>query len=206
MWQAGDIIAWRGVYRNRIWHALPALVVKDTAQELAFAILPGAACMFEVTYPKGKKSGKRRWDFTDDDWQLAEFSWHTNRVLSVIEPEKCYSIMHFWDHKSAEFLGYYVNFQQPFTRSHCGVDSLDLDLDLIIDPDLSFKWKDEDDYQAAIDHGLISKQWINGIEDAKTEVFEKLEKRAYPFNGAWLDWKPDPQHSNLRLPANWDEL
>ena len=83
---------------------------------------------------------------------------------------------------------------------------MDLDLDLIIDPDLSFKWKDEDDYQAAIDHGLISKEWINGIEDAKTEVFENLEKRAYPFNGAWLDWKPDPQHSNYRLPANWDEL
>lgn len=206
MWEAGDIIAWRGVYQNRIWHALPVSVVKDTSQEIVFAILPGAACMFEVTYPKGKKSGKRRWDFTDDDWQLAEFTWHTNRVLSILEPEKYYSIMHFWDHTSAEFLGYYVNFQQPFTRSHCGVDSLDLDLDLIIDPDLSFKWKDEDDYQAAINHGLISKEWINGIEDAKTEVFEKLEKRAYPFNGAWLDWKPDPQQSNCRLPANWNEL
>lgn len=118
MWKAGDIIAWKGVYRNRIWHALAALVIEYKAPQLAFAIL---------------------------------------------------------------------------------------DLDLIIDPDLSFKWKDGDDYQAAIDHGLISIDWINGIENAKAEVFEKLDKRAYPFNGAWFDCKPGPQHSNP-LPANRDEL
>lgn len=205
MWNAGNTIAWRGVYRNHIWHAVPVSIVKDTAHEIAFAILPGAACMFEHTYPLGKKNGKRRWDFTEKDWQLAEFSWHTNRVLAIIEPERFYSIMHFWNDKTNQFLGYYVNFQQPFTRSHCGIDSLDLDLDLIVEPDLTSKWKDEDDYQAAIDHGLISKEWTECIESAKTEIFEKLKKRSYPFNGEWLNWKPD-QHSNHRLPANWHKL
>jgi len=114
--------------------------------------------------------------------------------------------MHFWNHDANEFLGYYINFQQPFARTHCGIDAIDLDLDLDIDPDLTFKWKDEDDYQKAIDYGLLTPKWLQGIEDAKPEIFERLEKRQYPFDGSWLDWKPDPSWEPPPLPENWDTI
>jgi predicted RNA-binding protein associated with RNAse of E/G family len=94
----------------------------------------------------------------------------------------------------------------PFQRTHCGIDTLDLDLDLIIHPDFSYEWKDVDDYQKAIENGIIFPEWIQGIEKAKSDIFNKLEKRLYPFDGSWLNWMPDPIWSPPKLPENWDKI
>ena len=208
MWKPGEIVAWRGIAGNRPWHITSAIVVNDKPNELVVTVFPGAEGVAEKTYAMGmrKKHGKRRWDFPENDWALANCTWHTNRVLAVVEPGKYYSIMFFWHHESNKFLGYYVNFQTPFVRSHCGIDTLDLDLDIDIEPDFGFKWKDEDDYQKAIDHGLIAPEWINGIENAKPEIFDRLEKRQYPFDSSWLNWMPDPNWSPPKLPENWDKI
>jgi predicted RNA-binding protein associated with RNAse of E/G family len=154
----------------------------------------------------GKKSGNCRWDFEDKSWELEKFHWHTNRLLILLEPEKYYSTMYFWNDASNEFLCYYINFQEAIQRSHCGVDTLDLDLDLIINPDLSYQWKDVEDYQKAIEQRIIFPEWTQEIDTAEKEILEKLEKRQYPFNGSWLNWLPDPSWSPLRLPKNWDKI
>jgi protein associated with RNAse G/E len=206
MWKPGDIAVWRGIFRNRVWHAVPSFVVKDTLQELVLAVIPGTNCMVEENYAKSHKNGKRRWDFKEKDWLLEEFTWHTNRLLFLLEPEKYYSTIFFWNGNSNEFLGYYVNFQLPFQRSHCGIDTLDLDLDIVIEPDLSFRWKDEDDYQKAIENEIIFPEWIKGIEADKPEILHKLEKHQYPFDSSWLNWKPDPTWSPPTLPENWNEI
>ena len=206
MWNPGDIVAWRGIFDQLIWHVQPTIVVKDSPDELVLTLLPGTECIAEETYPKGKKNGNRRWDFKDSDWRLEKYTWQTNRLLLIFEPEKFYSTIYFWNHASNEFLCYYINFQEPFRRSAYGVDTLDLDLDMIIRPDLSYEWKDEDDYQMAIDHGIIFPEWVQGIEDAKKDVFTRLERKQYPFDGKWLNWMPDPNWEPPKLPANWDKI
>ena len=206
MWKPGDILLWRGVYRQRVWHAQSVIVVKDTPDEIVVALLTGTECIAPEGYLDGKDSNKRRWYFKDKTWELENYKWHTNRLLMLIEPQKYYSTMYFWNDKSNEFLCYYVNFQLPFQRNRCGVDTLDLDLDLIINPDFSYEWKDVEDYQKAIDHEVIFPKWVKGIEVAKQEVFEKLEKSQYPFDDSWLDWRPDPNWSPPTLPANWDKI
>lgn len=206
MWNPGDIIAWRGIFNNRIWSAVPSFVVKDSPEEIVIATLPGTDCQLEETYAQGKKKANRIWQFNDKDWRLANFTWRTNRVLTLIEAKKFYAIMLFWDHASDEFNGYYVNFQLPFKRNHCGIDTLDLDLDLDIEPDLSFRWKDEDDYAQALRHGVITPEWVQSIEDARPEALARLEKRQYPFDGSWLNWKPDPHWLPPKLPVDWDKI
>ncbi len=206
MWKPGDVISWRGIYRERIWHVQPTLLVRDCPEEIALTLLPGTECIAEENYPKGKKSERRRWYFVDHDWTLAKYTWQTNRLLLLFEPEKYYSIILFWNHTSNDFLFYYVNFQLPFKRNNFAVDTLDLDLDLIIRPDFSYEWKDVDDYQKAISHGLVSPKWAKEIESATNEVLERLEKRHYPFDGSWLNWKPDPAWQPPRLPENWDKI
>jgi protein associated with RNAse G/E len=202
----GDIAVWRGMYRNHIWHAIPTIVVKETSQEVVWAILPGAKCMVEEQYLPGVKDTRRRWDFKDQDWRLKEFPWQTNRVLMITEFDRYYSTMLFWNHARNEFLGYYVNFQLPLRRSHCGADSLDLDLDIEIEPDLRFRWKDEDDYYRAIEQGAILPEWVQEIETAKPEILARIERRHYPFDGSWLDWMPDPAWSPPTLAKNWDKI
>jgi protein associated with RNAse G/E len=206
MWNPGDVISWRGIYRSRVWHAQTVIVVRDAPDETVLTLLPGTECMSPEGYSLGKNSYKRRWNFKEKDWQLEKYSWHTNRLLLLLEREKYYSTMYFWNHGTSEFLFYYINFQVPFQRSQCGIDTLDLDLDLIIHPDFSYEWKDAEDYQKAIENEIILPEWIQGIDRAKREIFEKLEKRLYPYDGSWLNWIPDPTWSPPTLPENWDKI
>ena len=206
MWQPGDVVAWRGIRNNLVWHVQPTIVVKDSPEELVLTLLPGTECAAEETYSLGKKNGKRWWDFKQNDWKLAKYIWRTNRLLLLFEPNKCYSTILFWEHASDKFLYYYINFQVPFQRGDYSADTLDLELDLIINPDFSTEWKDKDDYQKAIDHGLISTEWMQCIQSAQPEVLDKLEARQYPFDGTWLDWTPDPNWAPPKLPKDWDRI
>ena len=205
-WKSGDVIVWRGIYRNKVWHAQTVIVAKDTPEEIAMALLPGAECVAPEGYLDGKDEDKRRWNFKEKDWEKQNYLWRTNRLLLLLEPREYYSTIYFWNNESNEFLCYYINFQLPFQRSHSGVDTLDLDLDLIINPDFSYEWKDEDDYQKAIDNGVIIPEWTREIDVAKTEVLAKLEKRQYPYDGSWLNWWPDPDWLPPKLPENWDKI
>ena len=206
MWQPGDVVAWRGIRNNLVWHVQPTIVVKDSPEELVLTLLPGTECAAEETYSLGNKNGKRWWDFKQNDWKLAKYIWRTNRLLLLFEPNKYYSIILFWEHASDKFLYYYINFQVPFQRGDYSADTLDLELDLIINPDFSTEWKDKDDYQKAIDHGLISTEWMQCIQSAQPEVLDKLEARQYPFDGTWLDWTPDPNWAAPKLPKDWDRI
>jgi len=205
-WKPDDVIASRGIYRNRVWSVIPTIVVGDCLEELALALLPATECLVEETYSKGKKAARRLWDFKVADWRLAPFFWHSSRLLLLHEPDKFYSTWLFWHETDKEFLGYYINFQLPFRRSHCGIDTRDLELDIDISPDLSFNWKDQDEYQKAIDCALILPEWTQEIEKAKLEILDRLEKCQYPFDGSWLDWTPDPTWSPPTLPGNWDKI
>jgi protein associated with RNAse G/E len=206
MWQSGDVLAWRGIYRNRVWHAQTVIVVKDVPEELVLTLLPEAECVAPEGYLNGKDRDKRRWNFKDKDWEKQNYLWRTNRLLLLIEPQKYYSTIYFWNGDSNEFLCYYINFQLPFQRSHCGIDTLDLDLDLIINPDFSYEWKDVEDYQKAIEEQLIFPEWTKEIDIAKKEILDKLEERQYPYDGSWLNWTPDPSWTPPKLPENWDKI
>ena len=206
MWKPGETVLWRGILNKRIWHVQPTVVVKDNPNELVLILLPGTECVAEETYVKGKKHSRRWWDFRNNDWTMAKYTWHTNRLLLLVEPEKFYSTILFWDHESNAFLCYYINFQIPFHRNGLNMDTLDLELDIVISPDFSYRWKDVDDYQKAISNGIISADYAREIDNAKSEIFEKLEMRQYPFDGSWLDWKPDPGWEPPLLPENWDKI
>jgi predicted RNA-binding protein associated with RNAse of E/G family len=206
MWKPGDVVSWRGIRNNRVWHVQPTIVVKDTSKEIVLTLLPGTECMAEKTYPHGKRKSKRWWDFKNNDWKLAKYTWHTNRFLLIFESQKYYSTILFWNQDNHEFLCYYINFQIPFQRRYDNVDTLDLELDLIVNPDFSMQWKDEEEYQMAIDHGFVSAEWVKEIENAKPEILERIEKRQYPFDGSWLNWKPNPNWSPPKLPRDWDKI
>ena len=112
----------------------------------------------------------------------------------------------FWIHETDKFIYYYVNFQLPYTRSHCGFDTLDLDLDIVIDEQFAWKWKDVDEYQAGINEGGITDEWVRGIEQSKNEVLERIRKHSHPMDGHWLQWCPDKKWKPPKLPDDWKIL
>jgi len=210
MWNPGDQVVLRGIYNSHVWYIQSANVVYDTAEEVALVVMPGAQCAAPNGYINGKHGTDENWnrwdDYLNDTWNMQYYNWRTNRLLILLQPEKYYASMYFWHHERNEFLCYYVNFQLPFKRTAIGFDTLDLELDIVVEPNYSWQWKDADDYRNGIERGVLISNWIQGIEEAKQEIFTKLEKRQYPFNRYWLNWMPDPNWSPPKLPANWDKI
>ncbi len=210
MWNYGDHVILRGLNNQHVWIAQSAIVVKDDPTEVALAILPGAECAVPEGYVNRKHGGSRKWsrwdDYQNGRRNIQKISWQTNRLLLLMEPEKYYASIYFWNHASHEFLCYYVNFQLPLRRSAHGFDTLDLELDIVIEPSYEWSWKDAEEYQDGITKGIFQQEWIDSIERAKPEVFQTLETRGYPFNGAWLNWVPDPDWVTPTLPTDWDKV
>lgn len=206
MWQPGEIVLWKETFDDRIWHAHTAIAVKDNPEETVLVYLPGSEGMAHAGWVNGNNEGTHPWEFTDEPWELKNYSWRTFRSLFILEPQKYYTTVFYWNAESDRFLSYYVNFQTPFTRSHFALKTRDLELDLRINPDFSYEWKDLEEYQKGVQTGVILPEWISGIESAKGEILDKLEKRKYPFDGSWLDWTPDPTWSAPKLPVTWDKM
>jgi long-chain acyl-CoA synthetase len=82
--------------------------------------------------------------------------WTSNRVLQIARFGAQHSLSLFWDDAADEFVGWYVNLQVPLERSPLGFDTLDRALDVWIDPDGSWRWKDENDLAACVALELIS--------------------------------------------------
>jgi len=206
--EVGESCVLRGIVNNQVWIAQSVIVVNDKQDETVLLLLPGAQCAFPEGYWLWKKnkdySNGTKWQETKHDHiNLREFAWQTNRILMFLEPEKYYSCFLFWDHESDQFNCYYINFQLPYRRSHCGFDTLDLDLDIVIDPQFNWRWKDEDQYQVGIREGGILTEWVKGIEHAQKDVFDRINKRSYPLDSSWLQWRPDPTWTLPKLPERW---
>jgi len=209
MWNYGEVVALRGMIGQRPWIVQSCLLVKDTPQEVALLLLPGAECIMPESYIHRNHDDGYIWKRWQESratvWNQVPFTWQTNRFLILLEPQKYYASIYIWEHASNVFQCYYINFQLPFARSHCGFDTLDLDLDIVVAPDLSWQWKDVDEYERGINDGGILPAWVQSIESAQPEIFEKIEKKKYPLDGAWLNWQPNPDWSPPGLPSDWEK-
>jgi protein associated with RNAse G/E len=208
LWNKGDNVLLRGMYDNRPVYVQSLRVIKDTPEETALFILPGAECVAPSAYiHHGHDWNLVRWQETlTNTLQMEKYLWHTNRFLIILEPEKFYSTIYIWNAVSGEFICYYINFQLPFRRTPLGFDTLDLDLDIVVESSRKWKWKDEEEYQEGIRAGGIRSEWVKEIERAQIEVFSRIEQRTYPLDDSWLHWLPDSSLSLPYLPENWDEV
>jgi protein associated with RNAse G/E len=209
-WNEGDAVLLRGVHDGSAVYVQSTRLVKDTPQEVALAIWPGAECAAPAGYLHNKNEKGLPWERWPETLShtlnLQKYRWHTNRFLILMEPEKYFATLYIWNAASEAFTGYYINFQLAFTRGPHGFDTLDLDLDIVIEPSYQWRWKDVEDYQEGIRLGGIRPEWVSRVEQARKEAAARLQERLYPLNGAWLDWRPDPAWSAPCLPPGWDSV
>jgi protein associated with RNAse G/E len=208
--KSGETVALRGVYQDRVTYVQSARVIKDTENEIILLVQPGAECAAPAGYIRHRQTDITKWDrwreTLENSLNLETYIWHTNRFLIFLEPEKYFSTIYIWEDASDRFDCYYINFQLPISRSHCGFDTFDLELDIIINPDLTWEWKDEEAYQQGIRSGGIIDAWVKQIEHAQKEVFSRIEHGLYPIDQSWLGWRPDISWEKTKLPVNWDKV
>ena len=85
LWNEGDNVLLRGIYNKRPVYVQSLRVVKDTPEETALLIWPGAECAAPRGYIQLGHALWDRWAETlTNTLCLEKYRWHTNRFLILL--------------------------------------------------------------------------------------------------------------------------
>jgi Protein of unknown function (DUF402) len=131
------------------------------------------------------------------EWGTVPHTWRGTGVVIHARPGRAHSIWHFFD--DGGFRGWYVNLEAPWRRTPIGWDTDDHELDIWVEPDGSWQWKDTDDLAAAVKLGFYTREHADAI---RTEGDRVIAEQPWPTG--WEDWRPNPAWAPPELPEDWD--
>jgi hypothetical protein len=141
----------RNIARGKVWRAPATRVVRDEEDLVALYWAPG----YLFKPPAGDRQTLRAIWLDDLPLNHIDCIWEDLEVLSVMKPGAGHAT--WMVRRDGEFLGWYVNLQRPIVRTALGFDSADLQLDIIIRPDLvTYQWKDEDELAEDVERGFVT--------------------------------------------------
>ena len=207
-WHPGQTIVVQEVWRGKLWAARPMIVAEDRGDFLALWFPKGTRWKAPTTSP-GLPAAEDRGErlcacMASGEWIFRDLEWDVD-TLWVLEAEVSHAVWVSWL-DGFEPWGWYVNLQEPFSRTTHSLQTMDLMLDVIVDRDRSWRWKDEDELQALLDWQLIDGAKAAAIRAEAESVLRRLEADKPPFNEPWHDWRPEPAWGLPELPAGWDRL
>jgi Protein of unknown function (DUF402) len=142
--EMGDTCVRREVWRGHPWMALATNVIEDCPDLLAIHVPLGAPFGFVDEHPLGIHP-----------WRAAS-AWSGQDIVMVQRPGEAYSIWCFGD-------VVYVNLQDPLRRSAIGFDTFDHELDIIVLPDGTWSFKDDQKLEHSVDLGRFDSKQITAI-------------------------------------------
>lgn len=194
----GDAIALREVWRGRVWSARPCTVVEDDPGRITLFIPAGIAWFATATDGRRLKVPRSGFDLVEQRWEEAH-------VLSFAWPGSWAAVLLLYRPDWSGFT-WYVNVEEPLRRTLVGFDTLDLQLDAVVEDDGSWRWKDEDEFAEAIARGVVAAGDEPRLRGEAERMVRRILEREPPFDREWSDWRPDPSWSLPELPDGWDRL
>jgi predicted RNA-binding protein associated with RNAse of E/G family len=198
----GQTVLVREIWQGKIWTARPMVLVQDTTDLLAFYWVPGTNWKRARNHQGGEVPTLER---KMQKWELHDDVWKGEGTLRLSIPDAKYSVIIFRNTNNT-LSNWYINLEDPPTRTDRGFDYTDQILDIIAEPDLkTWHWKDEDEFQEAQDLGLISAQEAKLLRTEGEKALKLLQSGKSIFND-WEHWKPDPSWKVPVLSDNWDVI
>lgn len=189
----GATIVMRGVMDERfqeggVVDVKPVTVVADDEDCVALWCPLGTPTMHSVPLDPHPP---RPWKA--DQCRLVASTWRWRNALLLHYPGDRWSTWATWS-SEWEFIGWYVNLQSLLCRTAIGFDVRDHQLDVLVTPDLSWSWKDQDDLRRAVELGQFTPDEAASICGDGESAVATVETTGRPFDGAWPEWRP---------PRNW---
>ncbi|MHB8642323.1 MAG: DUF402 domain-containing protein [Gaiellaceae bacterium] len=178
MWP-GEIVEVRSVFGGRVRWAFPHRVVADDGQTLALYLAPGAEGVWMGRDADGKYLD--RWVRGDDPHAHV---WRYHHVLSLTRRGDAHSLWLLWE-EDWTFRCWYVQLWKPVVETQSGLETMDHALDVLVDPDGTWRWKDEDDFVEAQALGIFTSEEASAIRAEGERVIA-----AKPWPTGWEDWRP----------------
>lgn len=136
------------------------------------------------------------------DWTHTDHVWDVSN-LWILRPGSWYAIWVSWL-PGGEHLGWYVNFQRPFRRTSLGIEAMDLMLDLVVEPDRSWRWKDQHEFDQLEQLNLLPADTIRHVRREAETVIVSIEDGIAPFCDPWPQWTPEPDWPIPALTSGWN--
>jgi Protein of unknown function (DUF402) len=190
--QRGEVVVLREIWKGRVWKARPWIVVHDRPEQLAFFIPTGTP----TKVPEGSGIPRNSWTLTDGTFK--------HDALRLTAPGLAHSVLLFW--RGGTFRSWYVNLESPLRRSAVGFDYLDQELDIVVEPDRSWHFIDEDEFEEAQRLGVIGPDEAAAVRAEADRVIGRIERWEPPFCDGWEDWRPDPSWRPPELPEGWEAI
>jgi uncharacterized protein DUF402 len=191
-WQPGDVVLRREVLNDgRVWLELPVIVVRDDPGLLATYIAEGAPLRF----PPGDwptPDGRHPWH--------AHASWEDHGVLMLQRPREAYAVWVFWSGPNRDFAGWYINLQEPFRRTATGYDTQDLELDIVVSVDGSWRLKDDEVLEQRVREGRLTRDQVADVRAEALRVTDELDAARKWWSDDWARWRPDPKWPKPAFP------
>ncbi len=176
----------------------PAIVETHSDSELRLYTPAGSSTMVSRPIPAGRPKpwGPGEWALVPARWDRWNAVFHHRRGEWI-------ATWLLWS-PAWEFLGWYVNLQEPLWQTRCGFDFRDLQLDVVVRPDRTWRWKDEADLDRSLETGLIGRDTEAEIRSAARGAIEAIESASPPFDDASVSWRPSPTWVAPGLPGGAD--
>jgi Protein of unknown function (DUF402) len=190
--QAGDEVLLRSSYRGNVRWCWPHHYAGEWDGRHGIYVQPGS---------RGKLMkravGKSYLDLWVTDAPTFDWVWDSTHVLRFMREGDEHTIELFWDTEWA-FLGWYVNLQAALVVRGTRFDTTDFALDVWVEPDGTWRWKDEDDFARAQELGVFDAAGAARIRAEGERVVA-----AHPWPTGWEDWRPPAEWQPLELPEDW---
>jgi hypothetical protein len=185
------------VVRREVWRGQPkvawgGVVVADEPELLALYMPEGSPLRFAPDF----FGAPHPWSHKD--------RWHGHGVLQLQRPGEMHAVWVFWTGPEREFAAWYVNVQEPFRRSRLGFDTQDLELDIVVSPDGSWRYKDDERLEGWMKRGRWTASEVAEIRAEASRVAGLLEDGNRWWSEDWAAWRPDPTWPEPTVPAAWD--
>lgn len=173
----GAVITKREVWDAAVWLEHPVVVESDDGPGgvLATRLSPSSAFTFPA-HPRGPHP-----------WSARE-AWADATVLMLRRSADWYSVWKFFD-LQGRFECWYVNFERPVVRTEDGIETDDLELDLVVLPDGQRRWKDVEHLARRLDQGRMDLEDLATVLRAAGDVSEALD-RDDRWWARWDGWTP----------------
>jgi hypothetical protein len=206
--EAGELVLLRQFALNQIANVRAARAVDHDERGLLLWIARGSP-MLDWRTVDGR--GIRDVPFAEwvrSDLGLVSTVWRGQDILMYVPAGQRHSVWWFW-HDDTDFRGWYVNLEETavYWRDDgvAGLDTVDQDLDITVAPDRTWTWKDVDEFTERLD--FPDHYWVSEAAPVWAEgrrVIELIEAGAFPFDGTWCQWRPDPTWTPpSAIPTGW---
>ncbi len=182
----------RSIYRGNVRWCWPHRYVGDCNGRHGIYVQPGSQGKLMK-----RVAGKGYLEAWVSDVPPFDYTWESSHVLRFMRPGDAHTVELFW-WEDWSFRGWYVNLQAPLVVTGRRFDTTDWALDVVVDPDGTWHWKDEDDFVQAQELGVLDPEQAAAVRSEGERVIA-----ARPWPTGWEDWRPPADWQPLPLPDDW---